>query len=176
MRPMLAAVVMVLALNTLSTHADTDTKTRKVERLVEAQGLLDSWKQQMESGEAAAAAQGQQVLDQVLSNLNPNEEFRARFEAAFNAFLEQTSSPWTAEHLVEVYASYYGPHFTEDELDRLIAFYTSDLGRKDVRSTHSAIMEWSNHFQGRGQKILQDALQAYIDRMKLIAKECSCGR
>jgi len=163
-----------LFLSILAVTAYADEKTEKVRQLVEAQGLLEGWSAQMEAGKLAAQTQGQQMLDQVLANLNPNQEFRARFTAAFGDFLKATTTPWTAEYLVEVYASYYGPHFSEDELDQLIAFYTSELGKKDVESTQLAVAEWSRHFQNEGQPIVQDALQKYIERMKLIAQECNC--
>lgn len=175
MRSALAAIILFAGLG-IAHNATAESKADKAARLVEAQGLLDGLTQQMEAGKSAAAQQGQRVLDQVLSSLHPNEEFRRRFSDAFSAFLEQTSSPWTAEYLVEVYASYYGPHFTERELDQLIEFYASDLGQKDVQSTHSAIAQWSSHFQAQGQEIFEEALQSYIERMKLIAKECACRR
>ena len=104
------------------TVSAADETTEKVRQLVEAQGLLDGWSAQLEAGRQASEMQGQQIMDQILAALNPNDEFRARFEEAFSSFLEATTTPWTAEYLVEVYATHYGPNFSDDELDRLIAF------------------------------------------------------
>ena len=151
-----------------------DEKTEKIRQLVEAQGLLAGWTAQMEAGRQASEEQSQQILDQILSELLPNKEFKERFIAAAEDFSNAVTTPWTAEYLVEVFASYYGPQFSEAELDRLIAFYTSELGQKDVQSSHMAVAKWSDHFMKLGQPIVQDALREYLDRIGVRFLNCTC--
>ena len=89
---------------------------------------------------------------------------------------KKLEAPWSAEEIVDVWASYYGPHFTDEELDQLIEFYSSELGRKDVSVTKQAMVQFSEHFQREGQPILEKATQEYIEEMKILAKECNCRK
>ena len=45
-----------------------------------------------------------------------------------------------------------------------------------MRATHSAIAKWGDHFLKLGQPIMEEAMQTYIEQMRLIAKECNCRR
>jgi hypothetical protein len=148
----------------------------KIKELMEAVGLLDMWSQQMELGKKQNKEMGEKMLSQILLKLNPNEDFKNRFSGAFNNYIKKLEAPWSAQEIVDVWASYYGPHFTDDELDKLIAFYTSDLGRKDVMVTKQVMVQFSTHFQEKGKPIFEKATKEYLEEMQIIAKECNCRK
>ncbi len=83
----------------------------------------------------------------------------------------------TAEDMVEIYSSFYGPHFSEAEVDELIAFYSSNLGQKDIRATRMAAAEWGellkNQFLDQPRV---DPVPKFTDQMHLIARECNCAK
>ena len=170
---------LVVTLFCLCINAYADTKSEKVAELVEAQGLFDQWAAQIEHSQEFSRAQEQTIVDQTLSRLNPNEEFRQRFSSAIREFKETTAAPWTAEYMVEIYSSFYGPHFSEAEVDELIAFYSSNLGQKNVRSTRMATAEFlellklKNRFLDRPRV---DHVRKFTDQMHLIARECNCAK
>ena len=159
-----------------SAVSQTDAHTEKVKTLMEALGLIDMWSQQIEFGRARNEEMGQQALDQVLSQLNPDEEYRERFTNATNSYLKKFETPWSAEEIVEVWAGYYGPNFTNEELDQLIEFYTSEIGQKDVAVTKQTLSEFSEHFQRETQPIFENAFREYIEELGTIARECNCQK
>lgn len=160
----------------LATTTQADTRNDKIQRLMEALGLIDMFSQQIEMGKQQNAKMGQQMIDQMMSQLNPNPEFQQRFSDAFKKFMSKIEAPWGAKEIVDVWASYYGPGFTDQELDQLIDFYTSPLGQKDVKVTKEAMVSFSNHFQKAGQPIMEAATAEYINDLKLISKECNCAK
>ncbi len=168
---------ILVTLFCLCINANADTKSEKVAELVEAQGRLDQWAAQIERNQEFYRVQEQTIVDQTLSRLNPNEEFRQRFSSAIREFKEATAAPWTAEYMVEIYSSFYGPHFSEAEVDELIAFYSSNLGQKDIRSTRMAVAEWGellkNQFLDQPRV---DPVPKFTDQMHLIARECNCAK
>jgi len=168
-------LVIVLSI-ILSTQVFADGKSEKIEGLMKALGLVETWTQQIEQGKIYNRKISSQMLDQIVSQLNPNEEFQQKFKKASDNFITKTESPWSPEKIVEVWAGYYGPEFTEEELDKLIAFYTSPLGQKDIRVTRGSMEKFSKYFQEAGQPILEKATAEYIQEMKLIAKECNCTK
>lgn len=155
-------------------HADS--KQEKIKTLMDAVGLTEMFEQQMEMGKQQSHKVAQQALDQIFSQLNPNEEFKERFSDAFNKYMSKVEAPWSAQEVVDVWASYYGPGFTENELDELIDFYTSPLGKKEVRVSREAMVSFSEHFQKAGEPIMQEATSEYIKDLKLIAKQCNCAK
>lgn len=161
---------------TLSFQALADVKAEKIERLMEALGLVETWTQQIEHGKEYNRKVSQQIMDQMLSQLTPNEEFRQKFMAAADSFIKNTESPWTAEKIVSVWAGYYGPNFTEGELDQLIEFYSSALGQKDIQVTRKAMKSFSEYFEEANQPIVQRATHEYVEQLKNIATQCNCAK
>lgn len=169
-------ILIGLVLIGISFSAVAEPSQGKIRQLMEVVGLLDIWTEQIELGKKQNKEMGEQMLDQLMSQLNPTDEFRKRFSDAFNNYIKKLEAPWSAEEIVEVWASYYGPHFTDDEVDRLIEFYSSELGKKDVSVSKQAMVQFSEYFQREGQAILGKATQEYIEEMKILAKECNCRK
>jgi hypothetical protein len=153
-----------------------DQRTEKIEALMRAQGLLEMWQQQIDYGRVEGEKQARQMIKQMLSQLNPNEEFKARLEKAFITFIGKLQDNWTAQEIVDVWAKYYGPHFSDEELDKLVSFYTSDIGKKDVMAAKSAMTEFTAYFQKENKPIIEKATKEYISELQLVAKECNCKK
>lgn len=168
---LLAFLLAAFPLGTLA-----DTKSEKLKSLMEAQGLLSMFEEQLTIGEEQSKVYGQQMLDQILSQMDPNEEFQKRFSNAFNSFMSEISTPWGAEEIVAVWGDYYGKHFTEKELEELHNFYTSELGKKEVVASKISLTEFTLHFQKLGEPIFQKATQKYIQELKTVASECKCRK
>ncbi len=167
----LTVTIILLFITPLSASADT---TGKVATLMKAQGMLEMWQQQIEMGKVAGKQQADKMLEQFMSQLSPSKEFKKRFTDASDKFLAKLQGNWTAEDIVAVWAKYYGPKFSESELDQLISFYTSEIGQKDVRASKATLVEFSRHFQKENEVIMKKAIDEYIQDLQIVAKECNC--
>lgn len=143
---------------------------------MEVQGLLTIFENQLEMTKTNNEKIGKQALDQIFSQTSPNEEFKARFTKAFNDYIHKIQAPWGAEEIVDAWADAYGKHFTDEELDLLVKFYTSPIGQKDVNASKLAVNEFTLHFQKLGEPIFQKATQEYIDELKLTLLQCNCKK
>ncbi len=169
-------IIVVFLLVAFPVTTMAENKEDKIKQLMEAQGLISMFESQLEMGKVQSKKAGKQMLDQFLSQINPDEEFQARFSAAFNNYMDNVRAPWGAEEIVSVWGEYYGQHFTEKELDSLVDFYTSSIGQKEVKASKSALIEYTIHFQKLGEPIFTKATQEYIQELKLVAKECNCRK
>ena len=160
----------------LATSALADSREEKVQKLMEAQGLIELFDQSLVSGREYGRKQADQMLDQMLSGLNPDATFRKRFQEVMDAFMSELQPPWGAQEIVQTWGQVYGEKFTDDELDQLIAFYSSPLGRKDVAASREAMPVFSQVFRDRYKPIQERATAKFVDRVKLIARECRCKR
>ncbi|PCJ34805.1 MAG: hypothetical protein COA75_12650 [Cellvibrionales bacterium] len=173
---MLQKLSILILFTTLSTFSFANDKNEKVRVLMEAQGLLSMFEQQLAMGEIQSEKMGKQVIDQIMAQLNPNQEFQNRFTAAFQTFMKKVANPYTAEQIVEVWSKYYGGEFASSELDKLIDFYTSDIGKKEVSASKVAITKFTEHFQTLNEPLMKSAMNEYISELKIAAKECNCAK
>ena len=158
----------------LPAMAFAETRAEKIETLIEAQGLLEMWQQQMDMSRAECKRQADMIYKQITSELRPNEEFQERFKRAFHKFTDTIYNKWTAKDLVDAWTQHYGPKFTEEELDRLIAFYTSDIGQKEVRVTKAVTVDFTRQIQKESQPLLQNAIKEYVRDLTTVAEDCNC--
>ena len=173
MKKILIILPLLFCISASVLASDRDQKIRK---LMEAQGLLSMFEQQLEMGKVQSDKVGRQMLDQMLSQLNPNEEFKERFEQAFLNFVGKMETPWTAKEIVSVWGEHYGSEFSNEDLDALIKFYISDIGQKEVKASKVALVKFTEHFQKLGEPIMQNAMEEYVSELKLAVKECDCAR
>jgi hypothetical protein len=160
--------ILLTALLISTFAASGADRTVKIQALMEAQGLLEMWDAQMQLGKEANRVQAQQLLDQVLTSITPTPEIEARLRTASEEFLAACNPPWTAQDVVDVWAEKYGAQFTDQELDDLIAYYTSPLGKKDVAASKAALPAFSNHFLEQSKPRMEAATQTYIERLQKI--------
>lgn len=166
-------ILAVAFLSLLAVSASGADRSAKIMALMEAQGLLQMWDQQIATGRQQARAQAQQILDQMLASLSPPPEFDARFRDAFDEYITNMDIPWAAQDVVDVWAQKYG---ADQELDSLIAYYTSSLGRKDVAATQAAMPEFMDHFTELAKPIADKATQIYVQRLQQAVQDCRCNK
>jgi hypothetical protein len=169
--------ITVFAFLTLfALSATADDRTAKIKALMDAQGLVEMWDQQMQLGKQQGRQQALQMLDQMLTSLVPTPELNARFRQAFDTFMEALEPPWTAREIVDVWAGKYGSRFSDQELDSLVAYYTSPLGKKDVAATQAAMPEFMAHFTELAKPIMEKATQTYVESLQKAVRDCNCKK
>ena len=168
--------IILIVLMVVSPFVVADERMDKITTLVKAQGLLGMWQQQIDSGKLEGEKQAQSMIEEAMLHLSPDEQYKKRFEKASINFMEMAQGHWTAERIVDVWAQYYGPKFSDHELDQLIVFYTSEVGQKDIAATKETLAEFTQHIQKINQPIMDDAFKAYVSALRTIAKECMCPK
>jgi hypothetical protein len=167
-------LITILLLTTTAISAGN--REDKIKSLMEAQGLLATFQQQLDMGRAQGRAQGQIILAEVLRNLSPPPKYQKQLEEAFNNYIDALASPWSADELVAVWAQYFGAKFTDPELDKLIQFYSSELGQKEVAATRESLIQFSTHFAEAAKPIIETTFQDFTAELQSIAKACNCTR
>ena len=168
--------ICVFSLLLLVSTAHAATREDKIRELMEVQGVLQMIEQQIDAGKEEARKQVKQVADQVMDKLSPPADQQKAFKKAFDDYTLATSAPWAAKEIVTVWAKAYGSRFTDAELDGLLAYYKSPLGRKDVKASQDALPELTDHFTKRIGPILEKETGIYLDKLDAMAKACKCPR
>lgn len=169
-------IFIVAALILASASSFAADRTQKIQALMDALGLVSMFEQQLALGREQAEQQGQQILNQFMTTVKATPDFENRFRGAFDKYLVALQNPHTAEEIVDVWAKYYGAHFTDQELDDLLAFYMSPLGKKDVAASHKALTDFSNHFIAESKGMVEKSTNEFISELQSVAKECRCSK
>lgn len=151
-------------------------RTEKIEALMQAQGLVAAFEQQLQLSREACRKQADAMLSQILETLKVTPVFDEKFREAAQAFVEAAQPSWTASDIVASWSEYYAPHFTDAELDQLLAFYQSPLAQKEVAANKDAMVQLSAHFEELSKPIAEAATREFLARVQAIAEECNCAK
>ena len=102
--------------------------------------------------------------------------FKKRFNEAAEDLFAALQPPWTPNEVTTIWASIYGSKFTDDELDQLLAFYTSPVAQKETVAGRASLAEFSQYLQMQYEPYERRAIQQYAGRMKSLGKECRCKK
>ena len=169
-------IFIAVALFLVSRAATAADRSQKIRELMEAQGQVEMFQHQIQVGREQTQKRADQMLEQVMSTLNPPEVVKDKFRDAVRDFLKAVQSPWTAQDIVDVWAKYYGAKFSDEELDQLLTYYRSPLGRKDAIASREALDPFFGEFRDRYKPIFDKAMQEYLGRLQAIVKECNCKK
>jgi hypothetical protein len=168
----LIGILLLLA----STIVQADRVEDKVRKLFEVQGIAATYQSLIDEARSQAKEQMKQISDQMLSQLNASQEVQARMTRAGNKFMTALLTDRTAEQIIEVLIKYYAPNFSEQEVDKLIAFYGSDIGKKELAASKSASEKLMTYYKAENLRILTSATNEYIHDLQLIAQQCKCAK
>jgi hypothetical protein len=98
------------------------------------------------------------MLTQLIEKSNPGKE--ADVEDVMKRFVLPKMRE-SLPDLLHASALLYAKHFSADELQQLVDFYKSPIGRKFVSELPAMLQEMSTFAAAKGQQIAIDALKAY---------------
>lgn len=153
--------------------ADDASKHDKVVELMKLEGLDEALERQRRACRKQAQEVGPQMIDQMMKgfSLSPDDPQVKQMNAAYMRFVEASEPPYTTDEAVDLYARLYGSHVTEDEVEELLRFYRSPLGKKAIAASRAAIPEWMDTLQKKNQEVLLKNTQEFTAALKKIMRD-----
>lgn len=167
---------LLVLLLILSNALSATEREEKIKTLMQAQGILTTFQQQMDLGREQSKEYGQTMLSEMLTDFEPPARHQDEITQAFNSYVDTLSDAWGADELVAVWAKYYGASFTEDELDALIQHYSSPLAQKETIASREALQNFSAHFAESSVQLQTETLQDFQSDLKDILTKCNCKK
>jgi len=147
--------------------AGDDARQDKIARILEAQGLEQTFQQQLERSNTSARDVGESVYRTfLLKNAGPDGKANPLLEGIFRSYLERSARLFSARELVNSYASYYGLGMSDADLDAVLAYYTSSVGRRDTASSQAAMAGFSDTMAAEGEKRLNASIGRLMFELK----------
>jgi hypothetical protein len=107
-------VVLSFCLTTLFTYAQSNSKQEKIQQMLELTG---------------AGKLGIQVLNQMVTN------FKSTYPKVDQEFWNDFKKEVKADDIVNLMIPIYDKHYSEKDIEQLIQFYKSPIGRKTIAVT-----------------------------------------
>ncbi|MRD48069.1 DUF2059 domain-containing protein [Caenimonas koreensis DSM 17982] len=147
--------------------ADEATRRETIAKIVEAQGLTQMFQQQLDQGKASASDIGKNIVQKMLAETGaPRGQTDPRLEQVFQRYLERCAAMFSARELVDTWSQFYGKDLTESELDQILAYYQSPVGKKDVFASQTAMTGFSKTMSAQGQERLNASISQLMTDLK----------
>ncbi|MDR7306510.1 DUF2059 domain-containing protein [Rhodoferax saidenbachensis] len=152
--------------------ADETTRREKIAKIVDAQGLTQMFQQQLDQGKASASDIGKSIVQKILAETGaPKGQTNSRLEQVFQRYMDECATMFSAKELVDTWSRFYGKDITESELDQILSYYQSPVGRKDVFASQTAMTEFSKTMNAQGQERLNASISQLMADLKTALAE-----
>jgi hypothetical protein len=132
-----------------------------VREIVEVQGIRKMFEEQYAQQRSAIAAQGKQLYTQIVAGDDAKESKKSK--EILMRFLTNTSDMISVDEMTNRWMSYYGTQLSEKELKDILAYYKTEIGKKDVAATQAAMTPFTAWFlqesQQRGEKLMAEFIR-----------------
>ncbi len=147
--------------------ADETTQREKIAKIIEAQGLTLMFQQQLDASKEAAGEIGRNIAKKLLTESGaPEGQQSPKVEQAIRRYMERCATMISAKELVDTWATYYGKSLSDAELDQVLAYYQSPIGRKDVLATQVAMAGFSQTLNTLGQERMNASIGQLMSELK----------
>jgi len=133
-------LILSFCVLSISANAQSTSKSQKINQLLELTG----------SGKMAI-----QMMNQMMNN------FKTNHSKASEEFWEDFKKEVKAEDLTNMIIPIYDKHYTESDIDQLITFYNSPIGKKMISTMPQVMQESMIAGQAWGKQI-SEKIQAKI--------------
>jgi hypothetical protein len=161
-------VLLAIAL-VISGHVNANESARqaKITKIIEAQGLQQMFQQQLDQSKGQARDLGKNLYRKMLSESGITDgQENTKFEQVFTQYIERCSTMFTAKEFVETWSRFYGKNLSEVELEKILAYYKSSAGKKDVAASQAAMVGFSQVMGAESQKRMNDSIGQLMADLK----------
>lgn len=130
-------LILSFCVLSLSANAQSTSKSQKINQLMELTG----------SGKMAI-----QMMDQMMNS------FKSSYSTVKNSFWEDFRKEIKAEDITNMIIPIYDKYYTETDIDQLIAFYNSPIGKKMIATMPQVMQESMVVGQAWGKQISEKVI------------------
>lgn len=165
-------LLLAALLTCTNAFADAASRREKIAAIIEAQGLQQMFQQQLDQGLDSAGEIGRNVVQKIAQETGVSEaDAKTRLEPIFRRYMERCASMFSAAELVDLWGRKYGQNLSEPELEQILRYYRSPVGKKDVAASQEAMVAFSQSMSTIGQQRLNDSLGQLMRELKEVAQK-----
>ena len=152
MKNYLICLALIYTLASTQAAPPSDQSIAKMMETMQVEKMLDQMMTQMESGMRSGMEQGMQ---QALHGTPPTPAQKAKAEDFQKKLAAILRDELSFAKMKDIYIQVYRETFTQDEIDKIIAFYSSPAGKAMVEKVPVAMQKAGELMRGRMGPLMQ---------------------
>lgn len=112
-----------------------------IQRIAVSQGLLEIFEQQLVQQRDSMNGYATKLFDECVAESGGQANMKAK--TALEHFMAKVATIFSAAEITSAWTSAYGKDLSEQELQEILKYYESPIGRKDVAANKSAMVTFS---------------------------------
>ncbi|QEM81957.2 DUF2059 domain-containing protein [Halomonas binhaiensis] len=153
-----------------STGVMAQDREEIMEQLVEATGLKEMFEQQADAQRQSFESIGRSVIEKIKSE-NPDNEYMKRYEEETQRFMSSLDNIFESQELVDAWSMFYGKNMSVEDLDKVLEYYQSPIGKKDVEATKKAMPEFTRYMTEKSVERFEEEMTIYTNNLQNISGE-----
>jgi hypothetical protein len=166
-------LIIVLCIASKSAYGDQNTKASKLNELMELSGMVKIMEQARNRNKMQALQYKQQVMKQFEQKFRIKDpEVWKYFENEYQKFIDSLEPKWSSEDAVQKYVDLYGSRMTEEEIDKILEFEKSKVGKKSTAVSQEIVPLWIDYLTKENDAQFSEGLQNFAANLQtFIAKK-----
>jgi hypothetical protein len=158
--------LLMLGLLTISCEKTFAQETRAsiIRQIVEVQGVRKMFEEQYVQQRNAIEAEAKQIYTQIVDSEGGKESEKSK--EIFIRFLMKTSEMISVSEMTNRWISSYGTQLSDKDLKDILAYYKTEIGKKDVAATKATITPFTAWFLQESQRRGEQLLAEFIREME----------
>jgi len=133
------------------------------------QGLHEIVEQAKGASEARVHQTAQNMIQEIRKQFSTlPEPLMNELMSAVERFTTSAIGGWTASEAVEEWERLYGAEMTVEDVAKILEFYKSPVGQKDIVATKIATPKWGAFIGERSAATMDRAMKAYVAEVQQI--------
>jgi hypothetical protein len=156
---------LLVILTSLPALADTANREQLL-RFAKVIGIYDQIEEQKVALQAQGALSAQQYAQRIASS-NPGlpVQFKKDMEDEMKVYMSNIATLIDTDFMVDAYIKLISEKLSAEEIQKLIEFYESDLGKKFTHSNTEVMGDWTKAFMGDFDKKMMVYLQRFTNNL-----------
>jgi hypothetical protein len=139
-----------------------------IRQIVEVQGVNKMFEEQYAQQRDTMTAQAKQMYAQMMASVGEKESKKSR--EIFMRLMSKSSEMIAVSEMTNRWISHYGTNLSDQDLKNILAYYKTEIGRKDIAATQLAMKPFTAWLLSESQKRGEQLTVEFMQEMEKLYK------
>lgn len=165
-------MVLMFIMHFSTVSADEKTKSAKLREMMKLNGMVQKMEQARTQNKTQALQYKEGIKKQIRKNFNTDDpEVWKYFDVEYQKFVKSLEPKWSAEEAVQKYIDLYSEKMTEKEIDIVLNFQKSAIGKKLTAVSNEVTPIWFDYLNKESDSQFDEGIKKVFTKVKAFVAE-----
>jgi hypothetical protein len=145
-----------------------ENRVALIRQIVEVQGVNKMFEEQYIQLRDTMASEAKQMYTQTMASIGEKESEKSR--EIFIRFVRKSSEMISVSEMTNRWISHYGTNLSDQDLKDILAYYKTEIGKKDIAATQLAMKPFTAWLLSESQKRQEQLTVEFMREMENLYK------